>query len=86
MDNLARIIHELKAINTDLESFNNKQSAIGETLKKSNVDVFDDPYPEIVKEYLYTRTHEQLYDLLLEIMTLGQVDDLIDRIEEQENE
>ena len=86
MDNLAKIIHELKAINSDLEAFNNKQSAIGDTLKMSKIYNFDDPYPEMVQEYLATRTHDQLYNLLLEIMTERQIDDLIDRIEEEEND
>lgn len=37
MDNLARIIHELKAINADLEAYNNKEMAIGSSLKDKYV-------------------------------------------------
>ena len=60
--------------------------AIDKKVKTSQIYNFDDPYPEMVQEYLATRTHEQLYNLLLEIMTGCQIDDLIDRIEEEENE
>ena len=65
----------------DFKELNDKPMAID-----SKIYYFDDPYPEMVQEYLATRTHDQLYNLLLEIMTERQIDDLIDRIEEEEND
>jgi hypothetical protein len=52
----------------------------------ANLKGWDKEYQEIVMEYLYGLTHDELIEALLHYLDNSDVDDLIDHIQEQTGE